>query len=713
MSDTRHGEGPGGSPMVGLLDTAALLVDAEGRITSANAPALRLCGRGDAELAGQVLVSCLFDPDEQGQLEEVIRLGLQGRTWRGRLRMRHGDGSTPLVEVCCSPLWREGRVTGLAVLIEAAPADDGASHENRRLRERLSRLTRITSELAAAETIEGVSQIVVAHSADAVGATLGSLSLRDQADRDLLRLVGLGGGSPEDRARYATYPVTAANPAAEAVRTGRRVIVTGRDEITRRYADVVDRGERSIVCLPLHGAAGTIGAIGLSFPGVRLLDAAELEFFDVLADTCAQALERIAAQEVADLQTVRLTFLVDAATELSSSLDYEATLKGVAQLAVPRFADWAAIDLVDDGVLRRLAVAHVDPDKVRLATELAERYPPDPESPNGPWEVMRTGQSQLLAQIPDELLAAGAVDEEHLRILRDLRLRSAITVPLIARGRVLGVFTWVSAESGRTYTEQDLALAEDLAKRAAIAIDNAELHSQTMAAATELQRAVLPDAMPETPGWDLAAYYNPSGRTEVGGDFYDAIPLEDGSLVLFVGDVMGRGVDAAAAMAQMRAAVRAYVAINPTPEVVMGRFDRMFGLFPSEQLVTLVYLLVEPARDRLTWANAGHPPPVLLRADGGTEQLPLAEGAPLGTVPQERYQDSVRFEPGDAVVIFTDGLIERRDEDISAGQARVLDAVPDLAREDLSGALNDVAKRLQDPSRDDDVAVLAARRHLR
>ena len=173
---------------------------------------------------------------------------------------------------------------------------------------------------------------------------------------------------------------------------------------------------------------------------------------------------------------------------------------------------------------------------------------------------------------------------------------------------------------------------------------------------------------------------------------------------------MGRGVAAAANMAQMRAAVRAYAAADPRPAAVVGALDAMFRLYPTDQLVTLAYLLVDPTTDSLTFTNAGHPPPALLRADGTTEQLPLADGAPLGTVPQERSQRSVQFCPGDTVVVFTDGLIERRDEDISTGQQRVIDALPGLARPDLAAALNELGEALTDPSRNDDVAALAARR---
>ena len=701
---------PARTGLLDALDTPALLADGEGRVLAANELAQRRYGGSDVALAGRQLVPALFGDAEQQQMEIVVRRVLEGDQWRGLMQMRQTDGSVHRVELTCSPL-REGDViVGLALLLGDVGGQEETAQEAGRLRERLTRLARVTSELTTAQSIDVVRQIVVSQSASAAGATMAALSLRDSDDPDRLRLVALTDGNAEEAERYAAYSVSDHNPASEAVRTGERVVVVGKQELDARFPGLLDRGERSVVCLPLHGAKQTIGAIGLVFPGVRILDAAELEFLEILADSCAQTIERIDAKVAADWQSAKLTFLAEAATELSSSLDYEVTLAKVAQLVVPEFADWSTIDVVDDGVLRRLAVAHVDPDKVRLAQELAEKYPPDPDAPTGAWNVMRTGVSEFLQELTDEVLDMLDIEEEQKQLVRDLQLRSVITVPLTARGRVLGVMSWVSAESGRLYADADLALAEDLAKRAAIAIDNAELHSQTFAAAVQLQRAVLPDVMPDVPGMEVASWYRPSGRTEVGGDFYDAIPLGDGRVALFVGDVMGRGVAAAASMAQMRAAVRAYAAADPRPSAVVGALDAMFQLFPTDQLVTLAYLLVDPTNDTLTFTNAGHPPPVLLRADGTTEQLPIADGAPLGTVPQERAQSTVEILPGDTVVLFTDGLIERRDEDISTGQRRVIDALPGLAQDDLAGTLARLGEDLTDPSRNDDVAVLAARR---
>ena len=581
---------------------------------------------------------------------------------------------------------------------------------DRMLPARLTRLARVTSELGRADTVEAVTRTVVAHGRDAVDATMGIMTLLSE-DRQTMRLAGLAGSDAANPETWRNYPATARTPSGEAIRTGRRVIAAGRDLLLERFPDMANFRGDSIVVLPLRVDTHTIGAVGLAFAEDRRLTQAELDFLDILADTCAQALGRIAAREAVAEQGAKLAFLADAATELASSLHYEATLNNVARLSVPAFADWCAIDVLEDGRLHRVAVAHVDPAKVRLAQEMMERYPPDPRAPIGAWSVIRSGVSELYPEITEEMLVLSAQgDEERLRLTLDLDLRSVMIVPLVARDRVLGVLTWVAAESGRRYTHDDLALAEDLAKRAAVSIDNAELHSQTLAAAVQLQRAVLPEAMPDLPEWAIAAHYSPAGRTEVGGDFYDAIALQDGRVALFIGDVMGRDVGAAAAMEQVRAAVRAYAAVDASPACELTRLDQMYEQYPTDQLVTLVYMLADPGRDELLVANAGHPPPVVLRADGSTEQLPLAEGAPLGVGFAERQERAVALRPGDAVLAFTDGLIERRDEDISDGQERLLRQVPTLAGEDLEGALKAVVAAVRDPLRDDDVAALVARR---
>jgi PAS domain S-box-containing protein len=185
------------------------------------------------------------------------------------------------------------------------------------------------------------------------------------------------------------------------------------------------------------------------------------------------------AREAADHARQQAAFLAEAGTVLSSSLDYEATLRAVARLSVPKIADWCAVDIVGEGgALQRIAVAHVDPKKVEFARMLQERYPADPKAPGGVHEVIRTGQAAYMARIPPALLEAAAQDDEHLRIIRELNLTSYMCLPLTMQGKAIGAITFVSAESGREYSEEDVRFARELAARASLAVENARAYER-------------------------------------------------------------------------------------------------------------------------------------------------------------------------------------------------------------------------------------------
>jgi serine phosphatase RsbU (regulator of sigma subunit) len=569
----------------------------------------------------------------------------------------------------------------------------------------------VTSELLAAVSREAVAKVVTEQLTDAAEASIASISL--MLDDETLMLIGIRGVREGVAEQWATYPLSGNNPAAEACRTRDTVLAVGLADIHRRYPELemAAEGERTLLCLPLlMGDGRCVGVLSLSFAGLHVIDEAEMLFLRLLADTCATTIDRIDAQSAAADREDKLAFLAEATAELIGDLDYESTLTAVAEAAVPWFADWCAISLEEDGYLRNIAVAHNHPELEDTVRELMERYPASPEDQGGSYEVLRTGRSTLIPDVTDEMLVLSAKDEEHLRLIRLLELRSGMSCPLKVRDHVFGVITWVTGEGGRRFGPADLEFGEEIARRAAVAIDNAQLHSQVRDVALELQRAVLPAALPRAEGWQAAVRYLPAGRTDAGGDFYDLVPLGDGRLAMFVGDVMGRGVRAASVMAQMRSAMRTLIAIDPRPDALMNGLDRVFEALHVDQLVTTVYALADPASGRLEVVSAGHPEPLVVRTDGTIEPLVQRSTLLLGVGGGDRSVLQVGLEAGDALLLYTDGLVERRGEDSDAGTARLVAALTAYRSDDLEAWLTRVVESTRDPTRDDDVAAMLLRR---
>ncbi len=257
-----------------------------------------------------------------------------------------------------------------------------------------------------------------------------------------------------------------------------------------RREDYRREGIRSMLTLPLRAQGETVGTLVFYYREPRRFAETDVAVATALANLAASAVrtaelydEQLRLRGEAQAAERRATFLAEATTLLSSSLDYEKTLEAVAHAAVPWVADWCGVDILgEDGEVRRLAVAHVDPAKVEWARALSERYPYDPDAPRGIPEVLRTGRAELYAEIPDALLVAASKDEEHLRLMREIGFNSAMIVPLAAHGHAFGAITFVTAESGRRYGAGDLAFAEDLARRAALAVENARLYRQAQEA---------------------------------------------------------------------------------------------------------------------------------------------------------------------------------------------------------------------------------------
>ncbi|HEY2272095.1 MAG TPA: SpoIIE family protein phosphatase [Jatrophihabitantaceae bacterium] len=574
---------------------------------------------------------------------------------------------------------------------------------------RLQQLARVSNELGAADTMDDVIEAAVRHAARAIGASVSTLMVTEGDRLRLLAGEGLRDGVLE---RWSSFGLDDRNPASEAARTGRPVVLGSPPLVESAYPvlrDEMPEG-RSLMCLPLDSSQPSVGVIGLTFEAGWLPGPNEMDFLTAYADACGQAVRRVAAGAVAQARAKRLTFLAQVSQELSSSLDDRATLTNVANLIVPELADWCAVSVSHDGALRTVAVAHQDPDMVQWAWELQDRYPTDPDAPAGAPHVIRTGVSELYPEISDDMLAAGARDEEHLRIARELDLRSALVVPLAARGRTLGSITMIRTSDRSPYDDSDLAFAEDLGRRAGVAIDNAQLYAQTQDVALQLQRAVLPEALDNISGWEIATYYAPGGRGGVGGDFYDAIALPDGALAFVIGDVMGHGVPAAAAMAQLRSAVRAYLCIDPEPAAVARKLDVMFAELGITQLATLVYGVVDTGSGRASFVNAGHFPPVLVRPGEPPSYVQTSPRLPLGAGGDERTSTTIDFGGRDTLLLFTDGLVEHRGEVIDTGLNRLAALAHRLSEGPLQEQLDGIVAALSDDARgDDDTTAFALR----
>jgi PAS domain S-box-containing protein len=406
------------------------------------------------------------------------------------------------------------------------------------------------------------------------------------------------------------------------------------------------------------------------------------------------------------------TFLAQAGEVLASSLDYEQTLRNVARLAVPDIADWCAVDLCDeDGARKPVAVAHADPKMLRLAEELREYEPMQPNPDEGLGYVFRTGESRIYSQIPAEMIESAAVDERHLELLRTVGLRSAVVVPMKIGTRTLGAMTLVSAESGRTLDRFELQLAEQVAARAAVAIENARLYSERSAIAYTLQESLLPEELPEVPGYELAAAYIPAVESSaVGGDFYDVWNV-DGAWMLVIGDVTGKGVEAAALTSLVRHSIRAAAEFESSPAKLLGRADAILKKQRRRSICTALCLRLE--QDRIVCAVGGHPLPIYL--DETVLATVGAHGPLLGGFPEATWREqAIPIEPGGALVMYTDGVTDAVGADGTRfGIARLHETLAgcrDRAAAEVVRALVSSVDRFQAGTHADDTAALVLRR---
>lgn len=419
----------------------------------------------------------------------------------------------------------------------------------------------------------------------------------------------------------------------------------------------------------------------------------------------------------------RLELLSEASARVGTTLDVRRTAEELAETAVPRLADYVTIDLVEAvlrgeestdplGDLRRAVVHGIRDDLPFIPVGKRPDF-----GPTAPQLRCLTGGQAVLE--PDLKVAAGwlALDPEHTEALL-AHVHSLVAVPLVARGVVLGVAGFYRAQDPAAYGDDDLSLAQELASRAALSIDNARRYTHERTMVLALQRRLLPHGLPEQDAVEVAHRYLPA-EADVGGDWYDVIPLSGGRVGLLVGDVVGHGMLSAATMGRLRTAARSFAELDFPPDEVLTHLDNLVGRLDREDPdgegagiigATCLYAIYDPSTQQCVMARAGHPPPALVRPDGTVTYPDLPAGPPLGLggLPFDAVEIDLPEES--QLVLYTDGLIEDRYRDVDAvleqlrGALAHADRTPD---ETCQAILDAVA-----PSHPyDDIALLVARTH--
>ncbi|MEU4876521.1 SpoIIE family protein phosphatase [Streptomyces sp. NPDC021608] len=661
----------------------AVVIDARGAVTAWSAGAERLLGHGSRDVLGRPAAALLAD-----RLPVALRRHLAaGVPWTSDLALRTRDGDRVKVQVRGTPLTDSGGagpwvLTPAATTYQTAPTDAATAE--------LWDLTLAQLPLPVA---------VYDHEARFVAC-----------NQVMSRAMGL---TQEEMRGLTLWEIYPAPPLGEIDRLQRQVVRTGemifREEQPFRASGEVRDHAWSVYLSPLKDPAGTV--LGVSAAVI-----------DITEQYWARR---------------RLAVLNDAGARIGSSLDVTRTTEELAEVAVTGFADFVTVDLLESVV---------------------QGHEPQPIPPGTAVQCRRTAQRSVLSGCPESVVRAGEVDVyppgsppaqalitgrgAHYRAgdprlaqwstssparaesMRRFGIHSVMMVPLRARGITLGVMHLLRHRTADAFGEDDLALAEEIAARAALSIDNARRYTRERHTALTLQRSLLPERLPRARAVALAHRYLPAGAgDEIGGDWFDVIALSGGRVALVVGDVVGHGVHASATMGRLRTAVRTLADADFAPDELLTRLDDLVIRLDREEGpdarrqaqeasgevgATCLYAVYDPVAGVCDLARAGHPPPVLVTADGAVEVLDLPAGPPLGLGGLPFESARITMAQDSLLALYTDGLIETPGRDIDVGLDLLTEALRRPAA-DLEEVCDEVMRKVRADPPGDDIVLLLAR----
>ncbi|MFE5759531.1 SpoIIE family protein phosphatase [Streptomyces massasporeus] len=715
----------------GRVRVAVVQIDRTGHITAWNEDAEELFGYPAEQVTGKPLTDLAAWPHTPGTstgIAEALRLsrweGSYGiRTVTGRvtpvyashLRVRDTGGEPSTV--CLLVRDHERAVLQTPLRVPASDTSSGSEGQSTDPFE-------VFIGSPAPDDLDGLLQRTVERARDMLDGDSAFLLLATDDETELE--VRASTGLPSARQRFARVPVEA-GPG----RYGSARMPAVHDDLTAVPGAVPllnSTGMRSVVTVPLKVEGRLTGSLGVAAEAPARYSNEEALRLQFAADRIALAVESARLGELERLRRGSLSFLVEASDLLAGTLDRDQTLALMAQMTVPTLATWCAVYTIADQASEPYLsyVLHEDEELIDGIKSLLTKVPaPDPVPTPGarvwtaPGEVAH--QAALRSSMRSLGLSGSPTRQVTPGIGPTLATASAVggetvVLPLVARNRVIGMLT-LGKPTDEHFRQEILELAEDLSRRAALALDNARLYSERTAISQSLQRSLLPPGLPEIDGVEVDVIYRAAGEgNEVGGDFYDVFPIRDGAYGFAIGDVCGTGPNAAAVTGLARHALRLLAREGLSGPAVLERLNSaILDEGSRSRFLTLLYGEMRPQEDgsaELKVVCAGHPLPLRLRQDGSVE--PAAEPQPLlGVIEDlELYEQAVTLDPGDVLLCVTDGVTERREGARMLGDdglADVLTTCTGLTAGAVAARIMRAVERFASDAPSDDMAILAMR----
>ncbi|GGY26006.1 hypothetical protein GCM10010384_36620 [Streptomyces djakartensis] len=710
---------------------AVIQIDRTGHISAWNEDAEELFGYPAEQVTGKPLTDLAAWPHTPGTSTGIAE-ALQLSRWEGSYGIRAANGRvTPVYASHLRVRDTGGEPSTVCLLVRdheravlqtptRVPASDAATSSEGQNTDPFE----VFIGSPAPDDLDGLLQRTVERARDMLDGDSAFLLLATDDETELE--VRASTGLPSARQRFARVPVEA-GPG----RYGSARMPAVHDDLTAVPGAVPllnGTGMRSVVTVPLKVEGRLTGSLGVAAEGAGRYSNEEALRLQFAADRIALAVESARLGELERLRRGSLSFLVEASDLLAGTLDRDQTLALMAQMTVPTLATWCAVYTIADQASEPYLsyVLHEDEELIDgIKSLLSKVPPPDPVPTPGarvwttPAEVAH--QAALRSSMRSLGLSGGPTRQVTPGIGPTLATASAVggetvVLPLVARNRVIGMLT-LGKPTDEHFRQEILELAEDLSRRAALALDNARLYSERTAISQSLQRSLLPPELPMIEGVEVEVIYRAAGEgNEVGGDFYDVFPIRDGSYGFAIGDVCGTGPNAAAVTGLARHALRLLAREGLSGPAVLERLNSaILDEGARSRFLTLLYGEMRPQDDgsaELKVVCAGHPLPLRLRQDGTVE--PAAEPQPLlGVIDDlELYEETVTLDPGDVLLCVTDGVTERREGARMLGDdglADVLTTCTGLTAGAVAARIMRAVERFASDAPSDDMAILAMR----